>query len=158
MERNRLKAICTECDMMMAQSYLKKHTWPVYMASAPPQISGVNEKGEGPTTYMVLLPRILQSVRFPVPGCPVVSHRAGRLWENFMFIKFWSHIAVVQERKEPLPHCDLCGMHMPEGRLIKNFRIERCDRNMQMRWWTRDVEIEEKCKRATLSITREDGA
>ena len=157
MEGNRLQAICTECDVMMAQSYLKKHMASLHGICSP-QTSGVNEKGEGPTTYMVLLPRILQSVRFPVTGCPVVSHRAGRLWENFMFIKFWSHIAVVQERKEPLPHCDLCGMHMPEGQLIKNFRIERCDRNTQMRWWRRDVEIEAKCTGATLSITREDGA
>ena len=31
-----------------------------------------------------------------------------------------SQIAVVQEGKKPLTRCDLCGMHMPAGRLIKH--------------------------------------
>ena len=50
-----------------------------------PQTKGVDEKGEGPTTYVVSLPRILQSVRFLVPGCPAVAHSAVRLQEIFMF-------------------------------------------------------------------------
>ena len=50
-----------------------------------PQTRGVDEKGEGITTYVVSFPRILQSVRCLVPGCPAVAHSAGRLQENFMF-------------------------------------------------------------------------
>ena len=52
---------------------------------------------------MVYFPKVLQEVRCPVPGCPEVAHSAGRLHEHFMFCHFISKVAVVQERKEPIP-------------------------------------------------------
>ena len=85
-----------------------------------PQTRGVDKKGEVPTTYGVSFTRVLQSVRCPVPGCPAVAHSPGRLQEHFMFRHFWSQIAVVQKGKEPLPCFNLCGMHMPAGRIIKH--------------------------------------
>ena len=57
-----------------------------------------------------------------------------------------------------MTHCDLCGMHMPAGRLIKNRRTERCDKNTQMLWRRRDVAIAYKRLEETLSITGEDEA
>ena len=62
-----------------------------------------------------------------------------------MFRNFWSQIAVVQEGRELLPYCDMYGMHMSEGRLIKHQQAARSDRNTQMRWRRRDVDISKKC-------------
>ena len=49
-------------------------------------------------------------------------------------------------------------MHMPAGRLIKNRRTERCDKNTQMLWRRRDAAIADKCLEETLSLTGEDDA
>ena len=65
-----------------------------------------------------------------------------------MRITFFSRIEVVQEGKEPLNHCDLCGIRIAEGRLIKHQRMRRCNRNMQMRWQRRDVAIVSQCMKA----------
>ena len=40
---------------------------------------GVNEKGERKKTYVVSFPRLIQLVRFLVPGCPEVAHSVVRL-------------------------------------------------------------------------------
>ena len=98
-ERKRFRVSCTECGVKAKQSYLKQHMESLHGICVP-QMRGVDKKGEGPTTYVVSLPRILQSVRCLVPGRPVVAHSVGRLQENFMFWHFWSHIAVVQEGKD----------------------------------------------------------
>ena len=92
-----------------------------------------------------------------MPVLPTVAHSVGRLQENFMFRHFWSQIAVVQEVNEPLPCCGLFGINMSEGRIIKNLRTARCDRNTHMRWQISDVEITAKCTGATFSLTGEDG-
>ena len=113
-EQERLWISCAECGVTVAQFPLKHHMSSkhgIYVS----QTRGVDEKGEGLSTYVVSLPMVLQLVRFPVPGCPAVSHSAGRLQEHYMFRYFWSQIAVVQEGMEPLPRCDICGMHIPAG-------------------------------------------
>ena len=68
-----------------------------------PQTREVNKLGEGATTYVVSLPRLLQSVKCPVPGCPAIAHSAGRLRESFMYRHVCSQVSVVQEEAEPLP-------------------------------------------------------
>ena len=70
----------------------------------------------------------------------------------------FARIAVVQEGREPLPRCDLCGMHMPEGLILKHQQTKRCDRNTHMRWRSRDVTIASRCEEATFSLTGEDDA
>ena len=45
---------------------------------------------------MVSFPRVLQEVKFPVPGCPAVAHSAGRLHKNFMYRHFRYKVEVVQ--------------------------------------------------------------
>ena len=80
-------------------------------------------------TYVVSFPLVLKTVKCPVIGCPEVARSAGRLREHFMYQHFFSQISLLQEGKEPLPHCDLCSMHMPAGQLIKNQQIKRCNRN-----------------------------
>ena len=63
-----------------------------------------------------------------------------------------------QEVREPLPICNMCGMHMLAGRIIKHCQTSRCDNNTQMMRRKRDVEIAENCTRATFSLTGADGA
>ena len=75
-----------------------------------------------------------------------------------MYRHFFAWIAVVQEEREPLPRCDLCGMHMPAGRLLKHQLTKRRERNTQKRWRRRDITIESLCKEATFSLTGEYNA
>ena len=83
-ERKRFRVSCTECGVRVKQSYLKQHMESLHGICAP-QTRGVDEKGEGPTTYVVSFPRILQLVKWLVPRCPAVAHSVGRLQEIFMF-------------------------------------------------------------------------
>ena len=80
----------------MEASYLKAHMERSHGICVP-QTRGVDEVGEGPTTYTVSFPRVLKEVICPVPGCPAVAHSAGRLLGNFMCRHFRSKVAVVQE-------------------------------------------------------------
>ena len=75
-----------------------------------------------------------------------------------MYRHFFSQITVVQEGRESLPRCDLCGMHIPAGRLPKHQRTQRYNHNIQMRWWRRDVAISSRCAEASFSLTGEDDA
>ena len=75
-----------------------------------------------------------------------------------MYQNFRLQVAVVQEGEEPLTRCDLWGMQMSEGRLIKHWKTERYDRNMHMRWRRRDVAIANKFTEATFSLKGEDGS
>ena len=84
---------------------------------------------------------MLKTVRCPVTGCLEVAHSAGLLGEHFVYRHFSSQIAVMQEKSEPLTCCDLCGMYIPVGWMIKHQRTQRCNRNTQMRWRTRYVAI-----------------
>ena len=104
---------------------------------------------------MVSFPRVLKTVIRPVSGCPEVAHSAGQMREHFMYRHLFSHKVVVQEEMEPMPRCDLFGMHMPSGRLLKHQQTERCDRNTQIRWRRRDAAIASRCKEATFSLTGE---
>ena len=101
---------------------------------------------------------MLKTVRCLITGCTDVAHSAGRLREHFMYRNFFLRIAVVQEGKEPLTLCDLCGMHIPVGRLIKHQRTRRCDRNTQMWCQRRDVMIASRCAEASFSLVGEDYA
>ena len=100
--RERLRVSSTNCRLTLEQSSIKQHM-AIQHSSCVPQTRGVDEKGEVPTTYVVSLPRVLQLVRCPVPGCPVVEHSERRLRESFMFQHIQSRIALVQKGKEPLP-------------------------------------------------------
>ena len=71
---------------------------------------------------------------------------------------FWSRIAVVQDVKKPLPCCYFLKMHVPAGRLIKHHQKARCNRNTQMRWRIRDLDIAAKSTGETFSLTGKDGA
>ena len=47
-------------------------------------------------------------------------------------------------------------MNMPAGRLTKNHRDQRCNKNTQMWWRRRDVAIASWCAEAFFSLTEED--
>ena len=119
---------------------------------------GGDRGGEGPVTYVVYLPQVLEMARCPVTGCPTVAYSAGWLREHFMYRHFFLRISVVQEGREPLLHCNLCDMHMTAGRLIKKKWEQRCERNTQMRWRRRAAGIESRCAEASFRLTGEDEA
>ena len=105
---------------------------------------------------MVYLPRVLQLVKCLVLGFLEVVHSAGRIQEHFMYRHFWSNVAVVQYG--PLPRCELCGIQMPAGWLIKHCQTAICEKKTQMQWRGRDVVIANKFPEATFSFTGEDGS
>ena len=112
---------CAKCGVTVAQLSLKQDMSSQHGICVP-QTRGVNEKGEGPTIYVVSFPRLLQVIRCQVPGFTAVSHSAGRMREHFMFQNFQAHMAVVQEVMDPLPRCDRYGMHMSAGRFTRHRR------------------------------------
>ena len=120
-ERKKTRVSCTLCGVTMAASYLNTHVSRSHGICFS-LTRGVDEVGGGPSIYLVSFPRVLQEVKCPVTGRPVVAHSAGRLRKHFMYRHFRFKVAVVQEVAEPLPHCDLCGMHMPEWQIIRNRR------------------------------------
>ena len=101
--------------------------------------------GRGSTTYVVSFPRILKLVDCPLPGCPEKAGSAGRMWEHFMYRHFRLKVVVLQEGRDSLPQCNMCGLHMPTGRLIKYHRTERCFNNIDMRLRRKDVEVTSPC-------------
>ena len=107
-ERNKARMSCATYIVTVAASYLKSHMTRSHGICAHLNRE-VDEVGGGLTTYVVSLPKVLQEVVCPVPGCPSVAHSAGRLCEHFMFCHFRSKVAVVQKGKYPLPRCDMCG-------------------------------------------------
>ena len=78
--------------------------------------------------------------------------------EKFMYMHFFAGIVVVQEGRDPLPRCDLCGIHMPAGRLLKHQQKQQCEGDTQMLWRRRDVKITSRCAEAAFSLTGEDKA
>ena len=73
-----------------------------------------------------------------------------------MYRHFRSKVTVFQEGAESLPRCNFCIVHMPAGQIIKHKRTAICDKNIQMWWRRRDVEIPDKCFEAIFSLTGED--
>ena len=118
-EKKGIRISCSECGLTVAASSQKHHTARQNRVSAP-QTIWFDEGGGEPTTYVVSLPWVLNMVKCPVTGCTAVAHSVGRLRKHFMYRHFCSRVAVVQEGKETMPRCDLCGMHMRLGRLINN--------------------------------------
>ena len=107
---------------------------------------------------MVCFPKVIHEVRCPVPGCPSVAHRSGRLHQHFIYRHLISKEVVVQEGRETLPYCDLCGIHMKKGRIIRHRKTACCDSSTQMRWRRRDVTIAVRCLEAPFSLTYEEEA
>ena len=101
---------------------------------------------------------MLKTVRCLVTGCLEVAHNAGCMREDLMYRHFFSRIAVVQEGREPLPCCDMCGIHILEDRIIKHQWSQWCDQNTQMWWQRRDVAVASRCVEAFFSLTGEDEA
>ena len=67
---------CTKCSVMVEASYLKAHMVLIHGICVP-KMKWVGEVGGGLTTYIVSLPKLLQTVNFTVPGCMKIAHIAG---------------------------------------------------------------------------------
>ena len=73
-----MRVSCNNCGMMVVASYLKEHMMRIHSICIL-QTRGVDKVGEGSTTYVVSLPKVLQKVKCLVKGCLMVAHSAGQL-------------------------------------------------------------------------------
>ena len=64
---------------------------------------------------------------------------------------------VLQEGRQPLPCCDMCGIHIPVGRMLKYWRTAHCFKNIEIRIRCRDVEVGIQCMEMELILTRDYG-
>ena len=65
-------------------------------------------------------------------------------------------MAVFQEGIYTLTRCDVCRMHMKEGRLIRHTKTARCDKDTHMRWRRKDTAIAVMFMEAKFSLTGEE--
>ena len=63
----------------------------------------------------------------------------------------------MQEGREPLTYCDMCRMHMMEGRLPINGRMACCFKNKETRLLQRDLEVASWFEEMDLSLNRKEG-
>ena len=118
-----------QCDggIIVPQGAHGANTWHL----RPPKKGYQRDRGRADHLCGVL-PQVFADGEVSSPGFIVVTHSAGQLQEHFMYCHFRSKVMVVQDGLDPLPRCDLCGIHMPAGRLIKHQWTTRCDKNAQM--------------------------
>ena len=64
---------------------------------------------------------------------------------------------VLQEGSETLPRCDMCGIHIPEGRLIKNWRMVCFLKNTEKRIRRKDVEVTSQCAEIEINLAGKEG-
>ena len=114
--------------------------------------------GGGLSTYVVYLPWVMNMMHCKVLGYPAIAHSAGWFREHPMYRNYHSRVAVVQERKDMLPHCSNYDVHLSARRMIKHQRTERCDKNEHMWWRRKDATIARRYTEAYFSLTGEDGA
>ena len=67
------------------------------------QTREVDIRGGVIETYLVYFPCILNSVAYPVEGCPERSHTLERLREKFLYRNWKARVAILQERPPPFP-------------------------------------------------------
>ena len=84
-----------------------------------------------------MVKRVLEELFNNISG---IENMVGFIFTFFILISLW-------------PHCDLLGINMPAGWLIKHQRTELCDNNTQIRWRRRDVAIADRFSEATFSLT-----
>ena len=94
---------------------------------------------------MVSFSRIMKLVEGPFTGCMSMDHSSGSMREHFMYIHFHLKVAVLHKGSELLLQCDMCGMHIPAGRMIKHRRTAHCFKNMGMSLRRKDVEVTVWC-------------
>ena len=73
-----------------------------------------------------------------------------------MYRHFHSKIAVLQEASEPLPPCNMSGMRIPAGQMIKHQRTTRCFKNTEMRLRRKDVEGASWCVEIEFNLIRKE--
>ena len=76
----------------------------------------------------MLLPRILKLVECLVESCLGRENTPEILRENFMYLHWKLKVDITQDRPEPLPRCDQCGMHMPASMVSKHRQTDKCNK------------------------------
>ena len=76
-EQKNTRGSCTEFGVKVVASYIKKIIAQSHVICVP-QKRRVDEAVGGTTTYVFSFPRVLQEVKFTVPGCPSAAHSVRR--------------------------------------------------------------------------------
>ena len=63
---------------------------------------------------------------------------------------------MLQEGGESMPLCDMCRMHILEGRLINHRISKRCFNNIEMMPRRKDVEVSSQCEDMEFNLTEKD--
>ena len=69
-----------------------------------------------------------------------------------MYRKFRSKVAVLQERRNPLPCCNVCEIYMPAGWMLNHRSTARCFKNTEMWIIQRDAEVASWCAEMDFSL------
>ena len=57
----------------------------------------------------------------------------GNITQIFHILSLQIHGGGIPRGEGSAAHCDLCGMHIPAGRIISHRKMERYNKNTQMR-------------------------
>ena len=82
---------------------------------------------------------------------------SGKATGTFHFWHCKSKVVILQERQEPLPWCDKCGMHMRAAILFKHRQSDKCYMLAERRLQERDVKMEARCGEMEFSLYGEEG-
>jgi hypothetical protein len=109
-ERQRRRVECSICGVAIAQGSLAIHRRRMHglvtMANhdvGPPL---------PPIPYRVSFPATLRSRNCPVEGCNERLCNRDSLRRHFVYRHFADTICILEEGPQPLPKCELCGMHI----------------------------------------------
>ena len=101
-----------------------------------------------------------QSNNTPHHIIPLEGNPSNKLKEPHLQVKCMSEFSILHwNHIHPCLYIHPCFQFISMTIIeIKNQQTARCDRNMQMRWRRRGVEIAEKCTGSTFSLTGDTGA
>ena len=69
----------------------------------------------------------------------------------------YHQVELLKEGSEPLLRCNMCGIHILMGRLIKHLRMACYYKNMEMRLSWKYVEVTSRYKYMEFNLTDKEG-
>ena len=149
--RQRRRIECPTCGLGLAQGSLANHRLRVHglvtVANdnvAPPL---------PPIAYQVSFPATLRNRLCPVEGCNARPTCRESLRRHFVYRHFADTICILEEGSQPLPKCELCGMHVKLS--ASRHRTSQTCREGQVRSAQRDAR--ERVRQARERVFRVNG-
>ena len=73
-----------------------------------------------------------------------------------MYQHWNSKVVIMQERPEPLPRCDQCGMNMPKKRILKHRHTDKRNEATERRIRRRDMDMAARYGNMEFSMKEEE--